>query len=131
MRFTTRFTSMRHSPIVMFGVMVVALGLFAPPAGIVPVIVATYSIRPDYFAIGIIVGMFIKVLSNGNLLLRIIGIAPYTIFVLLAVLLWVNGITSLLQSQILYVVIWLLLVKPLTQDILETFRDWRLGVQDA
>lgn len=103
--------------VTIFGVMFVALGLFFSPTGITQTLVKEYGLRPDYWAIAIILGMFVKILSGGGILMRLIGIAPYTIYILLANSLWVRGVTGLLQSQILYVLIWLILVQPLTRDI--------------
>lgn len=106
--------------VTIFGVMFVALGLFSPPTGITQALIKEYGLRPDYWAIAIIVGMFVKVLSSGRILMRLIGIMPYTIYILLANSLWVRGVTGLLQSQILYVLIWFILVQPLTRDIVDT-----------
>lgn len=102
-----------------FGVIFVAIGLFFPPTGITQTLVKEYSIRPDYWAIAIILGMFVKILSGGGILMRLMGVMPYTIYILLANSLWVRGVTGLLQSQILYVLIWLILVQPLTRDIID------------
>lgn len=114
------FLNERHErTVTIFGVMFVAMGLFAPPSGIVPVLIATYSLNVEMWAILIIAGMFVKALSGGHIGLRLLGVAPYTAFVVLAASLWWRGITGLLQSQILYVVIWLILCDPLLRDVVK------------
>jgi hypothetical protein len=109
--------------ITIFGVVLVALGLLNP-SGIVPMIIETYGIRPDYWAFAIIVGMFLKVLSGGVVWKRLVGVLPYTVYVVMAVSLWPRGLTGLLQSQILYVVIWLILCEPLARDVITLVRLW-------
>ena len=105
-----------HRPITILGVMLIAIGLNAP-TGIITLMVSTYSVNVTYLSLFIIIGVFVKVMANGNIPLRLIGILPYTIFVGLALSLWVSGATGLLQSQILYVILWALLAEPLIQDI--------------
>lgn len=101
---------------IVVGVMFIALGM-TQVNGVLGVFVSVYSIRLDYLAAAIVVGMFFKMLSRGNLLVRLVGVTPYTVFVFLALRLYFIGKTPLLQSQILYAVIWVALCAPLLRDL--------------
>jgi hypothetical protein len=113
-------TEVREYHIAIFGIMSAALALVlnTVPVGIMIPFTDVYAIRLDYFGVVIIVGLFIKVLAKGRLWLRLIGVAPYTVFVVLAVSLWLRGFTGLLQSQIHFVIFWLLLCRKLIIDLL-------------
>lgn len=122
-----RFLSKNHErTITVFGVMLVALGM-ATPTGVVTLVVSTYSVQPDLVAILIILGMCLVELSLGNIWLQLLGIAPYTIFTVLAFSLWWRGVTGLLQSQLLYVVLWLILVQPLVRDLVSRYSKSRVN----
>jgi len=102
--------------VIIVGVIFIALGM-TQPNGVLSIFTSTYSIRLDYLAAAIVVGMFFKMLSRGNIPMRLVGVAPYTVFVFLALRLYFIGLTPLLQSQILYMVIWVAVCAPLLRDL--------------
>lgn len=120
MKLISTFLSGNHErSITIFGVMFVGAGLLSAPSGIVLVLMSTYGIAPRYWALAIIAGMFLKALSGGNLIMRALGITPFLLFSFMSLSLWLRGLTGLLQSQILYMVILAILIQPLTRDIVK------------
>jgi hypothetical protein len=126
----TLLTAKYERTIAVFGVIFVALGMLHP-TGIILTLVDEYHLNIELWVAAIIVGMFLEGLPMDNLVLRSIGMLPYTAFVAMAVSLWwPKGQGELLQSQILYIVLWVILCEPLRQDLTHRAIEL-LGKRDA
>lgn len=113
-----------YSNIVLFRIMFSAVGLVVSPTGVIIPLVTTYGIPANYYAIAIVFGLLIKILARGNVWLRLLGVLPFTVFMVLSVSLWPRGITGLVQVQIFLLVFWLMLCRPLLIDMLTGLALW-------